>query len=88
MAVTALTRLPDAEPVIVGGPPPELLDADPEVLRLRDVARPARVADRVRLTGAVAHDEVPPLLRAADVVVCPGEREPFGAVALEAMVCG
>lgn len=87
MAVTALTRLPDAELLIVGGPPPGLLGADPEVLRLRDVACLAGVADRVRFTGAVRHDEVAPLLRGTDVVVCPGEDEPYGAVALEAMAC-
>lgn len=88
VAITALTRLPDAELVVVGGPPPELLDADPEVQRLRGVARLAGVGDRVRFTGAVARDAVAPLLRSADVVVCPADYEPFGIVPLEAMACG
>ncbi|WP_175407406.1 glycosyltransferase [Streptomyces sp. TRM64462] len=87
VSITALTRLPDAELVIVGGPPPEQLDADPEVRRLRDVARLAGVADRVRFTGAVSRDAVAPLLRSADVVVCPADYEPFGIVPLEAMAC-
>ncbi|WP_228975781.1 glycosyltransferase [Streptomyces sp. DH12] len=88
VTVTALTRLPDAELVIVGGPPADRLDGDPEVRRLRDVARLAGVADRVLFTGAVSRDEVAPLLRSADVVVCPGDYEPFGIVPLEAMACG
>ncbi|GAA4931866.1 glycosyltransferase [Streptomyces coeruleoprunus] len=88
VSITALTRLPDAELVIVGGPPPARLDGDPEVRRLRDVARLAGVAERVRFTGAVSRDDVAPMLRSADVVVCPADYEPFGIVPLEAMACG
>ncbi|WP_236244678.1 glycosyltransferase [Streptomyces sp. CC210A] len=88
VSVTALPRLPGAELVVVGGPPPERLDTDPEVRRLREVARLAGVADRVRFTGAVSRDAVAPLLRSADVVLCPGDYEPFGIVPLEAMACG
>ncbi|MFJ8584449.1 glycosyltransferase [Streptomyces sp. NPDC093595] len=88
VSVEALSRLPGAELLIVGGPPPHLLDADPEVRRLRELARAAGVADRVRFTGGVAGEDVPPLLRSADVVLCPGDYEPFGIVPLEAMACG
>ncbi|MFJ8693287.1 glycosyltransferase [Streptomyces roseolilacinus] len=88
VTVVALSRLPDTELLVVGGPPPAGLDADPEVRRLREVARLAGVADRVRFTGAVSRDEVAPLLRSADVVVCPADYEPFGIVPLEAMACG
>ncbi|MFD3355542.1 glycosyltransferase [Streptomyces fradiae] len=88
VAVVALSRLPDTELVVVGGPPADALDDDPEVRRLRRVARLAGVADRVRFTGAVSRDEMAPLLRGADVVVCPADYEPFGIVPLEAMACG
>jgi glycosyltransferase involved in cell wall biosynthesis len=46
------------------------------------------VADRVRLTGAVAREDVPALLRSADAVACVPRYEPFDGVALEAMACG
>ncbi|MGW7434663.1 glycosyltransferase [Streptomyces sp. NPDC054849] len=88
VAVAALAHLPDAELVIAGGPPPEFLDADPEVQRLRAVAGRAGVLDRVRFVGAVPYDRVPALLRSADVVLCPADYEPFGIVPLEAMACG
>ncbi|MFG3496565.1 glycosyltransferase [Streptomyces sp. NPDC047928] len=88
VSITALTRLPEAELLVVGGPPAEELADDPEVRRLRDVARLAGVADRVWFTGGVAADQVAPLLRSADVVVCPADYEPFGIVPLEAMACG
>ncbi|MEV0124670.1 glycosyltransferase [Streptomyces sp. NPDC050703] len=88
VSVAALARLPDTELVIVGGPSADRLDQDPEVRRLRALAREAGVADRVRFTGGVPSADVPPLLRAADVVVCPADYEPFGIVPLEAMACG
>ncbi|GGW56595.1 glycosyltransferase [Streptomyces xantholiticus] len=88
VSVAALTRLPGVELLVVGGPPPGRLDHDPEVRRLRDLAHGLGVADRVRFTGAVAGEDVAPLLRSADVVLCPGDYEPFGIVPLEAMACG
>lgn len=88
VSIAALPQVPDAELVIAGGPPPERVDQEPEVRRLRALARAAGVADRVRFVGGVAREEVPALLRAADVVLCPAYYEPFGIVPLEAMGCG
>ncbi|MEU7648041.1 MULTISPECIES: glycosyltransferase [Streptomyces] len=88
VSIAALARLPETELVVVGGPPADRLDQDPEVRRLRALAREAGVADRVRFTGGVPSTDVPPLLRAADVVLCPADYEPFGIVPLEAMACG
>ncbi|UNO39834.1 glycosyltransferase [Streptomyces sp. MST-110588] len=88
VSVAALAGLPGAELVIAGGPPRDRLDADPEVRRLRALARQAGVADRVRFVGGVPREEVPALLRSADVVLCPADYEPFGIVPLEAMGCG
>ncbi|MET9369032.1 glycosyltransferase [Streptomyces griseoflavus] len=88
VSVAALAGLPGTELVVVGGPPRDVLDDDPEVRRLRGLARDAGVADRVRFTGGVDAARVPALLRSADVVLCPADYEPFGIVPLEAMACG
>ncbi|MFI8825059.1 glycosyltransferase [Streptomyces sp. NPDC053431] len=88
VSVAALGQLPGAELVVAGGPPPDALDADPEVRRLRAFAAELGVADRVRFTGAVPPASVPALMRSADVVLCPADYEPFGIVPLEAMACG
>jgi glycosyltransferase involved in cell wall biosynthesis len=87
-AVRALRAVPDAELVVVGGPPADAVDADPEVRRLRAVAGQAGVADRVVFTGSVARDDVPAWVRSADVVLAVPWYEPFGITPLEAMACG
>jgi D-inositol-3-phosphate glycosyltransferase len=86
--ITALSGLADTELVVVGGPPLAELDRDPEVRRLRTVARKAGVADRVSFHGSLSRGAVPSLLRSADVVVCSPWYEPFGMVPLESMACG
>jgi glycosyltransferase involved in cell wall biosynthesis len=87
-AVRALRAVPDAELVVVGGPPRESLDGDPEVRRLRAIAAQAGVADRLCFTGAVARADVPAWIRSADVVLAVPWYEPFGITPLEAMACG
>jgi glycosyltransferase involved in cell wall biosynthesis len=87
-AVRALAAVPGAELVVVGGPPAERLDADPEVRRLRAVAASVGVADRLVFTGAVARADVPAWVRSADVVLAVPWYEPFGITPLEAMACG
>lgn len=87
--ITALSRVPDAELLVGGGPPGgEDPDTDPDLRRLHRVAAAAGVADRVRFLGAVNREDVPALLRSADAVVCTPWYEPFGMVPLEAMACG
>jgi len=87
-AVRALAAVPDAELVVVGGPPTHLLDDDPEVSRLRAIAAEVGVADRLVFTGAVARADVPGWIRSADVVLAVPWYEPFGITPLEAMACG
>ncbi|MBB3083584.1 glycosyltransferase [Geodermatophilus sabuli] len=87
-AVRALVAVPGAELVVVGGPPADRLDADPEVQRLRAVAASLGVADRLVFTGAVARADVPAWVRSADVVLAVPWYEPFGITPLEAMACG
>jgi glycosyltransferase involved in cell wall biosynthesis len=87
-AVRALIAVPDAELVVVGGPPADALDADPEVRRLRDLASSLGVADRLVFTGSIARADVPAWVRSADVVLAVPWYEPFGITPLEAMACG
>ncbi|MFC8392275.1 MULTISPECIES: glycosyltransferase [unclassified Streptomyces] len=87
-AVRALTRIPDTELVIAGGPATGQLSREPEARRLWHLAHRAGVADRVRLLGAVDPDAMPALIGSADLVLCTPDYEPFGIVPLEAMACG
>jgi glycosyltransferase involved in cell wall biosynthesis len=87
-AVRALRAVPDAELVVVGGPPTDALASDPEVQRLRAVAAEAGVGDRLVFTGSVARADVPAWVRSADVVLAVPWYEPFGITPLEAMACG
>jgi glycosyltransferase involved in cell wall biosynthesis len=86
--IAAMAQVPGAHLLVAGGPDASQLAADPEVRRLRAAAATAGVADRVVFTGRVRHDDVPALLRSADVVVSDPWYEPFGIVPLEAMACG
>ncbi|WP_026341247.1 glycosyltransferase [Actinomadura atramentaria] len=86
--VEALARVPGAELVVAGGPAAGGLDRDPEARRLAALAERVGVADRVVFLGAVPHEQVPALMRAADVIVSAPWYEPFGIVPLEAMACG
>lgn len=86
--IEALADLPEAELIVAGGGEGPDLVSDPEAQRLSLLARERGVADRVYLRGRVERNEVPALLRSADVVVCTPWYEPFGIVPLEAMACG
>ena len=86
--IDALESLPGVTLDIAGGPPVDQLDLEDEVRRLRRIADWHGVADRVRFLGAVGRDQVPGLMRAADLVVDVPWYEPFGIVPVEAMACG
>ncbi|MEV4218320.1 glycosyltransferase [Nonomuraea sp. NPDC049725] len=81
--IAALRRLPDADLVIAGG-----RADDEEAVRLRDLAGRYGLADRVRVIGSVPREDVPALMRSADVLVAVPWYEPFGMVPVEAMACG
>jgi glycosyltransferase involved in cell wall biosynthesis len=81
----ALTlRHPDLMLLIVGGAGPEGDWSG----RLRDQARDLGMADRVRLVGPLAPDELPWALSAADLFVLATRNEGWANVLLEAMACG
>ncbi|MEV1147270.1 glycosyltransferase [Micromonospora sp. NPDC049799] len=86
--VRALPAVPDAECVVVGGPPAELLPADGYARRLTALAESCGVADRVKLVGAVPREEMGRWYRSADLLVAAPWYEPFGLTPLEAMACG
>ncbi|PWR07707.1 glycosyl transferase [Micromonospora sicca] len=86
--VRALPAVPDAECVVVGGPPAELLPADSFARRLSALAESCGVADRVELVGGVPREEMASWYRSADVLVAAPWYEPFGLTPLEGMACG
>jgi glycosyltransferase involved in cell wall biosynthesis len=88
VVIEALRGVAHTELVIAGGPAEGRLSADPEAARLKRVAAEAGVGDRVKFAGQVSRQDMPDLLRSADIVVCAPWYEPFGIVPLEAMACG
>jgi D-inositol-3-phosphate glycosyltransferase len=86
--IQAMRYVPDAECVVVGGPPAEALKTDPQAHRLRALAEHFKVADRFRLVGAVPAKDMPTWYRSADVLVAASWHEKFELSPLEAMACG
>src|SRR5699024_3691695 len=79
----------DVELLIVGGPgDARATSEDPEAQRLLAHAHERGVGEQVILTGQLSREDMPGLLRSADVVACTPWYEPFGIVPLEAMACG
>jgi D-inositol-3-phosphate glycosyltransferase len=86
--IRALRLVPDAELVIIGGPPAAELADDPVAAGLSRLAEKLGVADRVRMVGSVPREDMPAWYRSAGVVACAPWYEPFGLTPLEAMACG
>jgi D-inositol-3-phosphate glycosyltransferase len=84
----ALTRVPGAELVVVGGPARAELPSDGQYVGLARFAGALGVSDRVIFTGKVEHRALPALLRSADLVVSTCRYEPSGTTSLQAMACG
>jgi glycosyltransferase involved in cell wall biosynthesis len=88
VAVRALADIPEAELVIAGGPEHGKLRGDKAYRALLRLASDLKVRDRVVFHGSVSDDDLPALLRSADLLVDAPTGEPFATVALEAMACG
>ena len=84
----ALTRIPDAELLVVGGPPEGELPGNDNYVKLAKFAATLGIADRVIFTGKVDYGAMPPLLRSADLVISTCQYEPSGTTSLQAMACG
>lgn len=87
IAIRALPRVMGTELVIA-----ETAAGDPghddARAALEHLAGELGVADRVRFAGAVGADDLPRLLRSADVVACTPRQPPRAATALRAMASG
>jgi glycosyltransferase involved in cell wall biosynthesis len=84
----ALSKVPGAELVVAGGPPPAKLRGDMAYRRLAKVAESLDVTGRVLFAGEVGRSALPPLLRSADLLVNVSEYDPTGMVSVQAMACG
>ena len=84
----ALTRVPDAELMIVGGPAEASSQHADAYVQLAKFAAALGISDRVIFTGQVEHGAMPALLRSADLVVSTCQYEPSGMTSLQAMACG
>ena len=84
----ALTRVPGAELLVVGGPDRADLPRDAAYAQLAKFAGTLDIADRVIFTGRVKYAQMPALLRSADLVVSTCQYEPSGTTSLQAMACG
>ena len=84
----ALTKVPDAELLVVGGPAEAELSKDDNYVKLAKFAATLGIADRVIFTGKVEYADMPPLLRSADLVISTCQYEPSGTTSLQAMACG
>jgi len=83
-----LARVPGTELVIAGGPARPQLRKDPAYEGLTGLAEHLGVASRVSFAGRVTAEDLPPLLRSADMLVSAVPADPSGATALAAMACG
>ena len=84
----ALTKVPGAELLIVGGPPRSELHTNAGYATLARFAGTLGISDRVIFTGKVPDGAMPALLRSADLVVSACQYEPSGTTSLQAMACG
>lgn len=80
LVIDAMRGLPGVSLLIAGQGP------DREALAGQIAA--AGLADRVRLLGALPHDQLPMLLAAADVMALPSASEGLANVWVEALACG
>ncbi len=87
IAIRALPRVIGAELVLAettaGGPGHDRARAS-----LERLAAESGVSDRVRFAGTVGADDLPAVLRSADVVACTPRRPPRATAALQAMASG
>ena len=80
IAIEAMADLPDMTLLIAGD--------GPERSALENLAREKGVSERVRFLGRVAHENLPEIYNAADMMLLCSSREGWANVLLESMACG
>lgn len=80
IVAAAVAQLPNVTLLIAG--------RGEEEARLRQQIAALGTGDRIRLLGAVPHEDVPKLLAAADVMALASEREGLANAWVEALACG
>jgi glycosyltransferase involved in cell wall biosynthesis len=80
LVIEALAALPDTVLLIAG--------SGPEDAALKALVAKLGLVDRVRFLGQLAHDALPTVYSAADVLVLASSNEGWANVLLEAMACG
>ncbi|HEY5985489.1 MAG TPA: glycosyltransferase [Streptosporangiaceae bacterium] len=84
----ALADVPGAELLLACAPMPGQPDGDRLHRALSRLAGKLRVSDRVSFAGETSWEDLPALLRSADVLVSAAWDSLFDAAALQAMACG
>ena len=87
MVIGALPRIPGTE-VVVAETAATDHDHDEARAGLKRLATELGVADRVRFMGTVSGDQLPKLLRSADLVACTPRQPPRATTVLQAMASG
>jgi len=87
-ALRALTQLPEAELVIVGGPDARHMPRTGAFRELVQLATAAGLRNRVTFAGELEPAALAALLRSADIMVSASRYEPAGIEAVQAMACG
>jgi glycosyltransferase involved in cell wall biosynthesis len=84
----AMSKVPGADLLVAGGPSRDQLSGDPGYRRLAKLADSLGVARQVTFAGHVGPADLPPLFRAADLMVSASEYDPSGLASIQAMACG
>ena len=82
-----LKEFPDIHLIIAGGtlnPDQEEIDV---LSNIKSFVKQNQIEKNVHLIGGIAHDNLPPYFRKAELFILPARYEPFGMTALEAMAC-
>lgn len=88
VVIRALAGIPDAELVVVGGPPRGQITRHKVYRNLLWLAGKVRVDDRLSFTGEIGWPDLPPLLRSADLAVTMSWEGLYDPTALQVMACG
>lgn len=83
-AVSKLSDSYNVQAVVVGAEP----ESKGEARHLQGLVEELGIGDKVRLVGAVSHQELPYYYNAADICIVPSYYESFGMVAVEALASG